>query len=387
MPWKPMNTVDLRKEFVQQSVVSGLSFSELCSRYGISRKTGYRWQGRYRTKGLQGLEDLSNKPHDQPVHLNREIEGKIVALRHEYPVWGARKLRKKLLERGGVDPLPAISTVHAVLKRNGLIDPEASLQSTPFTRLERDTPNSLWQMDFKGWFHTLERPCHPLTILDDHSRFNITLAALPGEKTGLVQAKLEEAFTRYGLPDAILTDNGSPWGSDQQHRFTVLGTWLMRLGIEHIHSRPYHPQTQGKEERFHRTLKLELISRRQWQGLEQCQAEFDIWRSRYNTERPHEGIADRYPAELYRHSQRKYGGTPPPPEYPPSAIVRKVDAKGKISFRGHPHLISKAFRGEYVRLIERPVGEIQVLYGPTRIASLKGLENTTKVLPMSSVRL
>ncbi len=373
MPWKPMSTVDLRKEFVLHAIVSGLSFAELCSRYGVSRKTGYKWLGRYRTAGPKGLEDRSKKPHDQPVHLAPEVEGKIVALRHEYPVWGARKLRKKLLQRGGAVSLPAISTVHAVLKRNGLIDPEASLRSTPFIRFERDTPNSLWQMDFKGWFHTLDRPCHPLTILDDHSRFNITLAALPGEKTALVQAKLEEAFARYGLPDAILTDNGSPWGSDRNHHFTVLGTWLMRLGIEHLHSRPYHPQTQGKEERFHRTLKLEVISRRQWRGLEHCQEEFDLWRTRYNTERPHEGISDRFPAELYRHSQRRYDGTPPSPEYPASAVVRKVDASGKISYKGHSYLVSKAFRGEKIRLVEGSDGEIGVFYGPNKIASLKGL--------------
>lgn len=373
MPWKPMNTVELRKEFVLQAMVCDLSFIELCSRYGISRKTGYKWLGRYRDGGLSRLEDLSRKPRVQPVRLNSEMEEKIVALRLKHSVWGARKLRK-LLEIDGAAPLPARSTIHAVLKRNGLVDPETSLKSKPFIRFERDTPNSLWQMDFKGWFHTLDRPCHPLTILDDHSRFNITLAALPGEKTKLVQAKLEEAFVRYGLPDAILTDNGSPWGSDWNHRFTLLGTWLMRLGVEHIHSRPYHPQTQGKEERFHRTLKLEVISRRQWRGLEQCQEEFDIWRAHYNTQRPHEGISDHFPAELYRHSQRRYTGTPPSPEYPTGAIVRKVDATGKISFEGRPHLISKAFRGEYVRLIRDQEGRIKVLYGSTNIASLKGLE-------------
>jgi len=367
-----MNTVDLRKEFVRQVTASDVSFTELCARYGVSRKTGYKWLARYRSGGLDGLDNLSKEPHKQPVHLSPEIEAKIVALKHEYPVWGARKLWNKFKERNRTDPLPAISTVHAVLKRNGFIGKEATLQSTPFIRFERDTPNSLWQMDFKGWFHTLDRPCHPLTILDDHSRFNITLAALPGEKTALVQSKLEQAFARYGLPDAILTDNGSPWGSDQQHRFTVLGTWLMRLGIEHIHSRPYHPQTQGKEERFHRTLKLEVISRRQWRGLEHCQEEFDIWRTRYNTERPHEGIADRYPADLYRHSQRKYGGTPPSPEYPSSAILRKVDASGKISFKGRPRLVSKAFRGETVRLTKDPKGGINVFYGPNKVATIQG---------------
>ena len=211
MPWNPMNIIELRKEFVQQAAVSEVSFTELCARYKISRKTGYKWLGRHRAGGERALEDRSRSPHVQPARLDPEMEEKIVALKGRNQLWGARKLRK-LLGEEGVDALPARSTVHAVLKRNGLVDEEAGLRSKPFTRFERDTPNSLWQMDFKGWFPTLERPCHPLTVLDDHSRFNITLTALTGERTELVQSELEHAFERYGLPDAILTDNGPPWG-------------------------------------------------------------------------------------------------------------------------------------------------------------------------------
>lgn len=386
MPWKPMSTVDLREEFVQQAESGDISFAELCHRYKVSRKTGYKWLGRYRVDRENGLKDRSRRPRLQPLRLSPGIEEKIVTLRGQHPVWGARKLRK-LLERDGQHPLPARSTIHAVLKRRGLVDPEAGLASRPFTRFEREKPNSLWQMDFKGWFQTRERPCHPLTILDDHSRFNICLAALPAERTELVQARLAEAFSRHGLPDAILTDNGSPWGSDSGHRFTVLGTWLMKLGIQHLHSRPYHPQTQGKEERFHRTLKLEVINRRQWEGLEHCQEEFDRWRPRYNMERPHEALGDRCPSELYRPSLRSYADPPPSPEYPPGAMTRKVDAKGKISFKGRLHLVSKAFRGERVRIVEAVNQPPQILYGTVKVKTLKEEQDTKKVLPMYPVRV
>jgi transposase InsO family protein len=276
-----MDIVALRSQFVTRAGAGVVSFSELCSEHNISRKTGYKWLKRHRELGDEGLGDLPRRPRGQKGRLREDVEQEIVRLRQERPVWGARKLRK-LLERGGVSPLPAKSTVNEVLRRNGLIDPAASEASRPFIRFERAEPNSLWQMDFKGWFNTAERPCHPLTVLDDHSRFAVCVAALPGERTELVQASLEEAFACYGLPDAIITDNGSPWGSDAERRHTVLGAWLMRLGIEHLHTRPYHPQTNGKDERFHRTLKLEVIRGRQWQGLAHCQEAFDEWRPRYN---------------------------------------------------------------------------------------------------------
>jgi transposase InsO family protein len=364
-----MDIVSLRSQFVTRAGAGAVSFSELCSEYSISRKTGYKWLRRHREGGGGGLADLPRQPRRQPGRLREEVEGRIVRLRQERPVWGARKLRK-LLAREGVSPLPAKSTVNEVLKRNGLIDPAASEASRPFVRFERPEPNSLWQMDFKGWFNTAERACHPLTVLDDHSRYAVCLAALPGERTELVQSSLEDAFARYGLPEAILTDNGSPWGSDSEHKHTVLGAWLMRLGIEHLHTRPYHPQTNGKDERFHRTLKLEVTGGREWHGLAHCQEAFDEWRDRYNAERPHEALGDLSPAERYRPSQRAYTGTPPPPEYPEGALTRMVDEKGKISLHGRKLLVGRAFRRDRVMLEPAPDGRMAVIYGRSRVATL-----------------
>jgi transposase InsO family protein len=382
-----MNTViGLRREFVILAKSRAVSFKRLCSDYQISRKTGYKWLKRYSTGADEELKDRPRRPLRQRERIALETEQEIVHLRQEHPVWGARKLRKLLERKGRLKP-PAKSTVNAVLKRNGLIDPAASSASKPFVRFERPVPNSLWQMDFKGWFNTLERPCHPLTVLDDHSRFAVCVAALPAERSELVQARLEDAFAHYGLPDAILTDNGSPWGSDSEHQHTVLGAWLMKLGIEHVHSRPYHPQTAGKDERFHRTLKLEVIDRRQWRDLAHCQEAFDEWRPRYNTERPHEALGDLSPAERYRSSLREYTGPPQSPEYPDGALTRKVDQKGRISFQGRLHVVGKAFRGERVMLGQTEEGRLAVLYGVTRVATLVTPENTQKVLPMCPVRL
>jgi transposase InsO family protein len=370
-----MDIVSLRSQFVRRVGAGEASFSSLCSEHNISRKTGYKWLRRHMEGGTEGLKDLSRSPRRQSGRLSDDVEMEIVRLRHERPVWGARKLRK-LLEREGVSPLPAKSTVNEVLRRNGLIDPAASAASKPFTRFERAEPNSLWQMDFKGWFNTLERPCHPLTVLDDHSRYALCVAALPAERKELVQASLEEAFSRYGMPGAIITDNGSPWGSDSQRRHTALGAWLMRLGIEHLHSRPYHPQTNGKDERFHRTLKLEVIGRRQWQSIAECQEAFDEWRPVYNTQRPHEALGDLSPADRYRASERRYTGPPPYPEYPEEAVTRKVDQKGRISFHGRTLLVSKAFRGERVMLEPAPGGGIAVIYARSKVATINLPQDT-----------
>lgn len=169
-----------------------------------------------------------------------------------------------------------MSTITRILHRNGLIGLDGTQPSKPFRRFEHPVPNALWQMDFKGWFRTLAAPCHPLTILDDHSRFDLCLEALANEQTLTVKVQLERVFERYGLPDTILTDNGSPWGSDRTHFYTPLTVWLMLLEVKVVHIRPYHPQTQGKEERFHRTLKKEVISTRQWRDLADCQRALSI---------------------------------------------------------------------------------------------------------------
>ncbi len=371
MPWRPMETVDLRREFVALAGSGPASMSELCRRYLISRKTGYKWLRRYREGGETGLRDRSRRPRTQVGRTEPDMEQLVVEMRREQPVWGARKIRR-VLERRGAIGLPAMSTITRILRRNGLVGVDGPTPARPFRRFEHPVPNALWQMDFKGWFRTLAGPCHPLTILDDCSRFDLCLAALGNERTASVKTRLEPVFERYGVPDAILTDNGSPWGSDADHVHTPLTVWLTLLGIQVIHIRPYHPQTQGKEERFHRTLNQELISRRQWRDLDHCQEAFDAWRLVYNMERPHDALGGDVPADRYRPSLRPFPRGPLAPDYPEGATTRKVQDGGRISFRGHDHRVGKAFRGHYVRLIAAAQGgSFDVYFGHSQIARIE----------------
>jgi len=199
-------------------------------------------------------------------------------------------------------------------------------------------------MDFKGYIKLDSGNCHPLTILDDHSRFLVGLHACSNQLWQTVQAQLIDTFRIYGLPECMLMDNGSPWGDSQLTPNTVLTTWLMRLGIAVPHGRPYHPQTQGKDERLHRTLQAEVIDQVEMHTLIDCQTHFDVWRDFYNQERPHQALGHAVPAERYQPSPRQYPEILPPIMYDPADIVRKVDINGKIFFRNQKYRIGKAFR-------------------------------------------
>ena len=349
MPWQEVSTMSLRQEFIRMVQHATVSVSELCRRYGVSRKTGYKWLGRYRREGPAGLPDRSRRPRQYPRRTPAGLEAALVALRQQHPAWGARKLRRRLQTLGRA-PVPACSTVTAILHRHGLIAPEGPGGRQPWVRFEHPVPNSLWQMDFKGPVRTLAGRCHPLGILDDHSRFNLCLRALPNEQTATVQAALTTTFERYGLPDTLLADNGSPWGCDGDHPYTPLTVWLLRLGVGVSHGRPYHPQTQGKEERFHRTLHTELLRTQQWRDLAHCQAAFDRWRESYNTERPHDALALAVPASRYQPSLRAFPATLPPIVYPTGMAVRRVQQGGQLSVQGRTLRVPKAFAGYPVGL-------------------------------------
>ena len=247
--------------------------------------------------------------------------------------------------------IPAASTITEILRRKDLINPEEAEKHKPFQRFEMEKPNELWQMDFKGYFGLTEGGnCHPLTILDDHSRYLIGLKACPNETKKTVQEHLCEVFSYYGLPDRMLMDNGSPWGNTQEHLYTMLTAWLIRLGIKVSHGKPYHPQTQGKDERLHRTLNEELIRRYPMTNLTQCQISFDQWRDIYNNDRPHESLKMDTPCEHYQPSSKLFPEVLAPLIYPPGYTVRKVDQNGWIYFQNKRHRIGKAFRYSVVGL-------------------------------------
>jgi len=343
MPWKESTAVSERVEFINEAYQRDGNFSELCDRYGISRTTGYKWLKRYSESGLEGLQERSRRPHHSPNRTSPENEEAILRIRQHHPSWGGVKINA-YLTRQGWQGLPAPSTVTAILYRHGQINPQESIKHRPMQRFERQTPNELWQMDFKGHFKIDQGYCNPLTILDDHSRFLLGLHACPNQTWRTVQTHLTHTFRQYGLPDRMLMDNGSPWGDERQTPHTILTAWLMRLGIAISHGRPYHPQTQGKDERLHRTLQTELLDQIKLSTLMDCQHHFDTWRDFYNLERPHQALIHAVPAERYSPSPRPFPEVLPPILYEPDDVVRMVDVAGKISFHGKCFRISKAFR-------------------------------------------
>jgi transposase InsO family protein len=349
MPWKEVSMISLRQEFVTLASREGRNMSQLCTRFGISRQAGYELLARFKAEGLAGLADRSRRPRSSPKRTKPKVETQIVNLRKRHPAWGARKLRARL-QALQQPKLPAVSTVHAVLRRHSLVLPAESAKHQAWQRFEHAEPNDLWQMDFKGHFALTDgRRCHPLTVLDDHSRFSLVLAACGDEQSQTVRERLIVVFRRYGLPRRILMDNGSSWrggGGDPYSEFTV---WLMRLGIGITHGRPGHPQTQGKEERFHRTLKAEVLTR-PFHTLLGCQREFNRWRDVYNLERPHEALGLQPPITRYHESPHEYPNKLPAVEYGPEDEVRKVSVEGDISFRGHQLRIGKAFCKLHVAL-------------------------------------
>lgn len=355
MPWKTCDRMELRREFVELAASGNLAVRELCRRFGVSAPTAYKWLARYRAG--EDLGDRSRRPKGSPGKTDAAMEDKILGARHAHPAWGSRKL-KRWLENKGETGVPCASTITGVLRRHGLLSVPPGASCHGWQRFERDSPNQLWQVDFKGWIPVASGGrCHPLTMLDDHSRYNLLLEACPGESILEVRPRLERAFKIYGLPAALLCDNGSPWG-DSLGYTTALEVWLLRLGVKVYHGRPGHPQTQGKEERFHRTLKAEVLSRTtEWRDLEHCARSFRQWREIYNRERPHEALGGEVPASRYHASQRSM------PERLPEAgrwyggddIVRKVKGKGEITFNNVCWAIGAAFKGEEVAL--RPSGE------------------------------
>lgn len=369
MPWNEVSIMDQRREFVALACGESANISELCRRFGISRQTGYKWLGRFRGHA-EDLADRSRRPLTQPGRTLPGLEAAIVAVRDAHPAWGARKIAR-CLERDGVAP-PAVSTVHAILQRHGRIAPSPRV-SRSYGRFERSEANQMWQMDFKGRVRMSSGAwCHPLTVIDDHSRYALCLQACENERGHTVKPLLEKTFRLYGLPGTFYLDNGSPWGGGVPGQWTALGVWLLKLGIQVIHSMPYHPQGRGKIERFHRSLKAEVFASRPLADLVQAQHWFDHWRTVYNTERPHEALDLEVPASRYQPSPRAMPQTVPKVDYDSDDIVRKVSTtKAYVSFKGRMWKVPQAFRGEKLAIRPRQRdGLYGIFFGATKIATI-----------------
>jgi transposase InsO family protein len=375
MPWKEVSTMSQRLEFATIAAADNANIRHLCRCYGISSATAYKWLRRFQIAGAAGLSDRSRRPHHSPARSAPELEAAIISLRHQHPAWGGRKLRDRLRALN-YTAVPCASTITAILRRHQLLDPRESAKHRAFQRFEHAAPNDLWQMDFKGDFKLQQGRCYPLTILDDHSRFAIALEACAKNTRESVQTALINVFRLYGLPWRITCDNGPPWGARGRTYYTGLGVWLLRLGVAVTHSRPHHPQTQGKDERFHRTLQAEVLRYQTGETLALWQLIFDQWRVVYNTERPHEALSMAVPASRYQPSRRRYPEKLPPIEYGTDDLVRKVRGYGHIKYEGREYHVGSAFRGFCVAL--RPTttdGLFEVFFCNHKIGKLDLRDN------------
>jgi transposase InsO family protein len=345
MPWKTMDLREQRVQFVIATSRREKSFSALCQEFGISRPTGMLWKKRYQESGLEGIAERSRRPNHSPGLTAAELEDAVVAARQRYPDWGARKLQV-VLQREGIELTR--STVHRILLRRGLVR-EWDRHTHATERFERSQPNELWQMDFKsprGW----NAPVGPLSIIDDHSRYVLTLQIIGSTHSHLVRQQLQSVFHQVGVPDGMLMDHGIPWWSARGNRgATELNLWLMKQGIRLHWSGIRHPQTQGKVERFHGELQRAL-ERRGWGGLPRQQW-LDQFRWEHNHVRPHEALALRTPSSVWHPSRRTYDPQPRPWEYPMGAHVLTVGSSGNIEAYGQRWSISKALRHERVQLV------------------------------------
>lgn len=368
MPWKEREVCQMREEFVERVHRREATIAKLCREYGISRRTGYKWLAR--AEAGESLEDRSRRP-ERIQRIAPEMEQKIVAYREQYPALGAVKLHR-MMENEGYEGLPSAKTFNNVFKRNGLITREASLKATPCRRFERGQPNDLWQGDFLGHFplENGER-CHPLNILDDHSRYNLCIEPMRGETFEEIQPVLERLFKANGKPAAFLCDNGNPWGTAQSTGYTRFEVWLMDQGILTIHGRPRHPQTQGKEERFNQTMRRELLRRSPPRDWAEAEAKFNEYREFYNETRPHHALNLDTPSQHYRRSDREYSEEVEAWEYPEGVSLRKVRSTGFLTWKGQDYFLSEAFAGKTVAIRESRIeGCISLFYRQFRIGRI-----------------
>jgi len=349
MPWKECDRMDERVRFVAR-LLDGEKMAPLCREFGIARKTGYKIFNRYKALGLEGLTDRSRRPYRHANQLPFQIEALIVSIRKEQPSWGAPKIREKLARLYPDLHQPAVSTVHAVLDRHGLVQrrrkrgPKA--QGTALSR--PGEPNDLWCADYKGEFMLADkRYCYPLTITDQESRFLIACEALSSTKEAYAFSVFERVFKEFGLPAAIRTDNGVPFASPNAlYGLSKLSVWWLRLGVAIERIRPGCPQQNGRHERMHLTLKNETTKPAGENFLQQ-QARFDDFIDYFNTERPHQALDMKLPAECYRPSQRPYRGLPAI-DYPFHDKTVTVTACGRICIRRKKINLSTVFAGQKV---------------------------------------
>jgi transposase InsO family protein len=382
MPWNEVDVSEQRMQFVIRAQSKQERLSALCREFGISRPTGYLWQQRYRQSGsLAELAERSRRPHRSPRRTEAGKEQRVVALRQQTG-WGAKKLQVLLRDEEAL-ALP-VRTIHRILERHALIGPEGHGPAPE--RFERSEPNELWQMDSKGKYPLADGECHALCLVDDHSRYAVGLYALSALTAEQAHPCLVQTFRRNGVPQAMLMDRGSLWWSTSNGwGLTWLSVRLIEQGIRLLYGRVAHPQTQGKVERFHRTLGQALRHRGVPRQFREWPAALADFQNSYNYRRPHEALGMQRPAERYRPSLRSYQEQVAPWEYPAGSDVRRVNANGAVAEAGRKWFVCEALAGHNVR-VERFDGKLLVSYRDMYIREIDPHRQTTRslVIPRSA---
>ena len=349
------------------------SVTDLCARYGISRKSGYKWLERYAEGGRAALHDRSRAPHHCPHRIPRDLAQLICGARRSHPSWGPEKLLDWLAPRHPGLVWPAVSTAGDLLARRGLVKkrrrrhPHQHPGVVPATTTE---PNDLWTADFKGHFRTRDGIyCYPLTIADQHTRYLLSCQGLRSIHGVRARPVFEQAFRTFGLPRAIRTDNGVPFATCGIHGLSQLTVWWMRLGIQHQRIQPACPQQNGAHERMHKTLKAGAI--RPPRGtLAAQQRAFNTFRAEYNDERPHETLGGRTPPSVYRPSPRPYPERVPPLEYPGHFLVKRVTSGGTFRLNHRLVFIANALEHHHLGLEEVDDGIWSIYFNRVLLARL-----------------
>lgn len=348
MPWKEKTVEQMREDFVRRALAHEASKSALCREYGISRVTGDKWIRRYQNG--EHFTDRSRAPKSHPNRISAEDEQRIVDARKKEPAIGARKTRRMLINEGWTDP-PAVSTINAVFRRNGLITKAASEAAKPIQRFVKEQPNDMWQADFKGSFLLQNKVrCYPLSVIDDHSRYCLCADAKENEQHFNTKESFIRTFRQFGLPKTILCDNGHPWGSSQSSSITAFEVWLMEHGVLTLHIRPQHPQTQGKVERFNKSYKRERLVFYTPKDMADAQRTRIEYMDFYNNRRPHDALDLELPASVYVPSLREYRDEVSEWEYEYGGELRRVKDSGYLSYGGKGHFLSEGLGGKEVML-------------------------------------
>jgi putative transposase len=373
MPWKEELPMDQKTQFVSEYLRDSLSFTELCQRYHISRKTGYKWIARYEALGPAGLVDRSRRPHSLPSQTPETVRLAIIEARRRHPSWGAKKLLKLLQRKGPQSSWPSRWTVCEILKREGLVRQKTQRRKTGHPGKPTSivtAANELWCVDFKGQFKTRDgRYCYPLTVTDSYSRYLIGCHGLLSTETLGAKEVFKSLFKKYGLPSAIRSDNGTPFASTALGRLSELSVWWIRLGIRPELIQPGKPQQNGQHERMHRTLKAET-TRPPAANLAKQQRLFNSFRREYNEVRPHEGIELKTPSSMYELSSRVLPKALPPLIYPAHFETRLVSKNSGIRWNSQWVAVSQTCAGLHVGLEQVDHGLWDVYLGPVKLGRL-----------------